>query len=158
MGKAGKRWDRSGVVLEDNGYDKYTVKVDGSGRVIDRNRKYLRSFTPENSHLLKGPSAQNQKSQESDYVQVGRPPVTVQSPGAEQPSPVIEQVLPAAPQMTEPPDGVESSQNLGPVPAAIPVQVPDATVMSEPVIELRRSTRVRRENSKYSKDLYDLSD
>ena len=158
MGKAGKRWDRSGVVLEDNGYDKYTVKVDGSGRVIDRNRKYLRSFTPENSHLLKGPSAQTQKSQVSDYDQVDRPPVTVQSPGAEQPSPVIEHVLPAAPQMTEPPDGVESSQNLGPAPATIPVHVPDATVMSEPVVQLRRSTRVRRENSKYSKDLYDLSD
>ena len=157
MGKAGKRWDRSGVVLEDNGYDKYTVKVDGSGRVIDRNRKYLRSFTPENSHLLKGPSAHTQKSQESDYVQVGRPPVTVQSPSAEQPSPVIEQVLPAVPHMTEPPDGVE---NLSPVPATIPVHVPDATVMSEPepVVQLRRSTRVRRENSKYSKDLYDLSD
>ena len=58
MGKASKRWDRSGVVLEDNGYDKYTIKVDGRGCVIDRNRKYLRSFTPENSQLLKGPSAQ----------------------------------------------------------------------------------------------------
>ena len=40
MGKASKLLDRSGIVLEDNGYDKYTIKVDGSGRVINRNRKY----------------------------------------------------------------------------------------------------------------------
>ena len=29
-GKLAKRWDKTGVVLEDHGFDKYSVKVDGS--------------------------------------------------------------------------------------------------------------------------------
>ena len=35
MGKASKMWDGSLVMLENKGFDKYTIKVDGSGRVID---------------------------------------------------------------------------------------------------------------------------
>ena len=38
-GKAAKRWDRTGTVLEDKGFDKYSVKIDGSGRVTDRNKR-----------------------------------------------------------------------------------------------------------------------
>ena len=40
------RWDRSGTVIETPGYDSYIVKVDGSGRITRRNRKFLRKFTP----------------------------------------------------------------------------------------------------------------
>ena len=127
MGKASKMWDRSGVVLENNGFDKYTIKGDGSGRVIDRNRKYLRSFIPENSQLL-------------DDAQVSGTPVTVQAP-REQPSPIDERILPVAPEATEPPDGGEMNEN--------PTPAPDATVTSDPVVGLRQSGRVRRGNSKY---------
>ena len=155
VGKAGKRWDRSGVVLEDNGYDKYTIKVDGSGRVIDRNRRYLRSFTPENSQLLRGPNTQNQSSQKSNYVQEDTTPLNIPTLSVRQPSPAVE---PAAPVMTGPPGGVEIGQNSDHVSTTVPENIPDTTVMSEPVVQLRRSTRVRHENSKYSKDLYDLSD
>ena len=45
-GKISKKWDKSGLVLEDLGYNKYRVKVDGSGRVTDRNRQFLKQFTP----------------------------------------------------------------------------------------------------------------
>ena len=45
-GKASKRWDRTGLVIDDLGHNKYRVKVDGSGRVTDRNRQFLRQFTP----------------------------------------------------------------------------------------------------------------
>ena len=155
VGKACKRWDRVGVVLEDNGYDKYTIKVDGSGRVIDRNRRYLRSFTPENSHLLRGPNTQNQSSQKSNYVQEDTTPLNIPTLSVRQPSPAVE---PAAPVMTGPPGGVEIGQNSDHVSTTVPENIPDTTVMSEPVVQLRRSTRVRHENSKYSKDLYDLSD
>jgi len=41
-----KRWDRSGTIVETNDFDSYTVKVDGSGRITRRNRKYLRKFEP----------------------------------------------------------------------------------------------------------------
>ena len=44
-GKNPRRWDRSGTVVEDNGYHSYTVKVGGPERLTRRNRKYLRHFT-----------------------------------------------------------------------------------------------------------------
>jgi len=41
-----RRWDRSVTGVESHGYNSYTVKVDGTGRVTRRNRKYLRRFLP----------------------------------------------------------------------------------------------------------------
>ena len=45
-GKIANRWDKSGLVLEHLGFNKYRVKVDGSGRITDRNRQFLKKFTP----------------------------------------------------------------------------------------------------------------
>ena len=39
------KWDRSGVVLENLGHDQYSVKVDSTGRITKRNRRYLRHYT-----------------------------------------------------------------------------------------------------------------
>ena len=36
------KWDHSGVVLENLGHDQYGVKVDCTGRITKRNRRYLR--------------------------------------------------------------------------------------------------------------------
>merc|ERR1712030_19871 len=44
--KMARRWDRSGVVLEAEEFDQYKVRVDGSGRITVRNRRYLRKVTP----------------------------------------------------------------------------------------------------------------
>ena len=38
------RWDRTGLVIEVKQMDQYAVRVDGSGRVVLRNRKFLRKF------------------------------------------------------------------------------------------------------------------
>ena len=38
------RWDRTGLVIEVKQFDQYAVKVDGSGRVTLRNRKFLRKY------------------------------------------------------------------------------------------------------------------
>ena len=55
-GNLAKRWDKTGVVLENMGFDKYAIKVDGSWRVTKRNRRYLRNFkTAVESQLLPGP-------------------------------------------------------------------------------------------------------
>jgi hypothetical protein len=40
------KWDKSGVVVECKRHDQYSVKVDGSGRLTRRNRRFLRSYTP----------------------------------------------------------------------------------------------------------------
>ena len=45
-GKMAKRWDRTGVIVENMGFDKYLVRVDGSGRTTQRNRRFLRQFKP----------------------------------------------------------------------------------------------------------------
>ena len=40
------KWDRSGIVVESLGNDQYKIKVDGSGRLTLRNRRFLRAYTP----------------------------------------------------------------------------------------------------------------
>ena len=60
-GKIAKKWEKTGLVLENLGYNKYRIKVDGSGRVTDRNRQYLHQFTPVTS-TLPGPRPENQRS------------------------------------------------------------------------------------------------
>ena len=45
-GKDPLRWDKSGIVVESLGNQQYTVKMDGSGRVSLRNRKFLRKIEP----------------------------------------------------------------------------------------------------------------
>jgi len=41
-----RKWDKTGVVVEVKQFDQYVIRVDGSGRVTLRNRKFLRRFTP----------------------------------------------------------------------------------------------------------------
>ena len=41
-----KKWDKYGTVVELGNYDQYWVKVDGSGRLTLRNRRFLRKFVP----------------------------------------------------------------------------------------------------------------
>ena len=40
------KWDKTGVVIEVRQFDQYVIRVDGSGRVTLRNRRFLRKFTP----------------------------------------------------------------------------------------------------------------
>ncbi|XP_071478837.1 uncharacterized protein [Diadema antillarum] len=40
------KWDRTGTVVEVRQYDQYVIRVDGSGRVTLRNRKFLRKYVP----------------------------------------------------------------------------------------------------------------
>ena len=46
MGQHPLKWDKTGVVIEVRQFDQYVVKVDGSGRVTLRNRKFLRKYVP----------------------------------------------------------------------------------------------------------------
>ena len=40
------KWDKTGRVIKVRQFDQYVVKVDGSGRVMLRNRKFLRKYSP----------------------------------------------------------------------------------------------------------------
>ena len=45
-GQFPRKWDKTGCVIEVRQFNQYVVKVDGSGRVTLRNRKFLRKYTP----------------------------------------------------------------------------------------------------------------
>ena len=45
-GQFPKKWDKTGRVVEVRQFNQYVVRVDGSGRVTLRNRKFLRKYTP----------------------------------------------------------------------------------------------------------------
>ena len=45
-GRHPMKWDKSGMVIEASPFDQYKVKMDGSGRVSVRNRRFLKQITP----------------------------------------------------------------------------------------------------------------
>lgn len=51
------KWDKTGIVIEVRQFDQYVVRVDGSGRVTLRNRRFLRKYTPfiERAQLTQSP-------------------------------------------------------------------------------------------------------
>ena len=54
-GTTPRRWNKSGIVLECLPHDSLLVKIDGSGNITKRNRKFLRKFTPFNLMTSPGP-------------------------------------------------------------------------------------------------------
>ena len=61
IGPSPKKWDRTGMVVDTRAHDQYLVKIDGSGRLTLRNRRFLRSFTRMGTeittHLSPAPTA-----------------------------------------------------------------------------------------------------
>lgn len=45
------KWDRSGIVVDVLPHSKYKVKLDGSGRLTDRNRRFLRYYKPASPNI-----------------------------------------------------------------------------------------------------------
>ena len=48
------RWDRSDIVVEDLGNQQFSIKMDGSGRVTLRNRRFLRKKNIAAKEVAKG--------------------------------------------------------------------------------------------------------
>ena len=40
------KWDKTGIVIEVRQFDQYNVRIDGSGWVTLRNRKFLQQYIP----------------------------------------------------------------------------------------------------------------
>ena len=57
------KWHRTGTVVEVADHDQYIVKVDGSGRLTKRNRKFLRSFKPASMTIESAPPTLRQETQ-----------------------------------------------------------------------------------------------
>ena len=150
-GKVAKRWDKSGLVIENLGFNKYRVKVDRSGRVTDRNRQFLKQFTPVTPGMPgPTPNTVNPTPQPQSQIPINPTPVqhserlqhfvdpTPSSPTP--PAPQLEEIpnSPASPTFVTPPSSPVQSQSIPEAsnPSSEPVALPETPMIP------RRSTRV----------------
>ena len=171
VGKAIKRWDRTGVVLENEGNDKYMIKVDGSGRIVHRNRRYLRKFKPmESSQPAHNPHFHDVTRYSPTQSQRVVPQVRVgdEVGGGEReiithPCETLSDLLPTPIVQTQPLQESQPTEAtlVPPSPPAVavnnPPKPPPVMEPGEAAAPVRRSGRVSKPNSKYSPGEYDLS-
>jgi hypothetical protein len=55
------KWDRSGIVVDVLPHGKYTIKLDGSGRLTNRNRRFLRLYKPALANFTEPPAYNNRQ-------------------------------------------------------------------------------------------------
>ena len=155
VGKSAKKWDRTGTIVEDKGYDKYSVRIDGSGRISDRNRRYLRFFKPDSPTMRRpklevpfNPTQVPVDDVRGDHHGQAQVPHIVdhadgrmdhQLQGVQEPD-IATPMAPA--------DG-----SLMPAPETNTPQAPAAPAAPSP----RRSTRTRMPNVRYTMEEFDLS-
>ena len=154
-GRHPTKWDKSGLIVETLPHDQYKVKMDGSGRVTLRNRRFLKPITPYIS---------NRSSPGS-----GRWPTETNSPSTSAPNWSVE--TPTTNQATdsqvEPEQDAQHNQEPGP-PHAVH-NVPEQEQQPDPIgptqdtradrgTPPRRSGRDRRQNTKFADyELYAVS-
>ena len=147
--KLQKKWDRLGLVLEHLGFNKYRVKIDGSGRDTDRNRQFLKQFTPVTPSMPgPTPNTANPNPQPTSKIPLNHDPVQERlqhfidpSPSPPvTPAPQLERThnSPASPTFVTPPSSPVQSQSIPePIsPSPEPVALPETPILP------RRSTRV----------------
>ena len=67
-----KKWDKTGLVVEVRQFDQYVIRVDGSGRVTLRNRKFLRKFMP----IVTGDTIRSTNPASNYELRPTHPPIT----------------------------------------------------------------------------------
>ena len=144
-GKASKRWDRTGLVLDDLGHNKYRVKVDGSGRVTDRNRQFLRQFTPV-TQAQPGPRPDHHQP----VVEPEQLDTNLQSPEPVDNNPEPSPVVPEIPAPSTPQPVVQSEPQPQTPESPAFVTPPTTPVTNIP----RRSTRMRKEPDRLKYDKF----
>eukprot|EP00745_Piridium_sociabile_P016043 TRINITY_DN23877_c0_g1_i13.p1 TRINITY_DN23877_c0_g1~~TRINITY_DN23877_c0_g1_i13.p1 ORF type:complete len:354 (+),score=48.69 TRINITY_DN23877_c0_g1_i13:239-1300(+) len=85
-GNTPKKWDRTGIVVEALPHDQYVVKVDGSGRLTTRNRRFLRTFQPASTEIECAPPS-NMITKQSPMVSPSMQPSTPTTPPDHAPEP-----------------------------------------------------------------------
>lgn len=113
VGPNPNRWDKTGIVVEVRQFDQYVVRIDGSGRVTLRNRKFLRQYEPV------VPPRQRPRNIEDDLLLLAPTPVSSQDrepadmpDSSTQPPPATE-VTPTQQQHLDPPPGEAISYDDG---------------------------------------------
>ena len=141
-----ERYQKGGLIIDDLGYNKYRVRVDGSGRVTDRNRQFLRQFTP-STPVQPGPRSVNQHYPEP--VVEPTPPVPIQTPPvAINPEPFVHPT-PQTPERPNPEPVVQSTPD---TPGSPSFATPPMTPTSD--TPPRRSTRMSKPPDRWGYDKF----
>ena len=133
VGNNPRRWERTGKVVEVKDHDQYNVRVDGTGRVTLRNRKFLRSFTP---ITRTPPTGTSQPIKTSPPLE----PATTEGAGREwcpsnpplHPQPIPAQPLPVQPIPVQLPPPMQQHEEPVSVQEACPPRSPPAPAASSP--------------------------
>ena len=146
------KWDKTGLIIEVRQFDQYVVRVDGSGRVTLRNRKFLRKFIPavprEPLSMLPGPLTtsfqlqpkhQSNTSQQTSDPKLTPPDIpTQQNPDPKLTPPDIPTQHKSDPKLSSPPARcTRSSVDTSPPPRQTPattVSVPSNTPAKRQII------------------------
>ena len=106
------KWDKTGIIIEVRQFDQYVVRVDGSGRITLRNRKFLRLYHPVITRAplatLPTPTTTVARSQHSAPVT----PKMASSTAGQNPTPETEQ--PYTPPLQEPPSNSPTDEIIVP--------------------------------------------
>ena len=136
------KWHRTGTIVDSAEHDQYVVKVDGSGRLTKRNRRFLRAFKPASLAIENTPLKDNWVANENrtnnpeilgDFepsstppkpfaeVMTSKPPVvsTGSIPEMENPPPSMPDYQASKPTTPRPPPDNEPSTNARNVPAML---------------------------------------
>lgn len=153
-GKIAKKWDRTGLIIDDLGYNKYRIRVDGSGRVTDRNRQFLRQFTP-STPTQPGPRPGGDYYHPEPVAEQPRPVPLEPQPAVSIPEPVVRSPEPVAQPPLQTPER--------PAPHPVVQQNPEspgsptfATPPTTPISNIppRRSTRVSKLPDRWGYDKF----
>ena len=137
-GIAPKKWDRTGLVTEVLDHDQYMVKVDGSGRVTRRNRRFLRAFKPATTASEVAPPRMSCPSH--DKLLVTPPPAPPLDVFTPQNMPDTAQPEFRCPTQTPPPSTERSGENTSrpPSPSASDSATVTPTMPGTPLNQTRR--------------------
>ena len=153
-----QKWDKSGLVIESLGFNKYRVRIDGSGRITDRNRQFLKKFTPV-TPTSPGPSPNCLHSSSRPS-----PRIDNEMPVDSDPTPRYQQVVPdqgEVPVPSSPPPAIPQSFPNSPgspsfvtPPSSPVVNIPERETIPLPETPTmpRRSTRVRQPPERFKYD------
>ena len=100
-----KKWHRTGTVVEVADHDQYVVKVDGSGRLTKRNRRFLRVFKPASMTIESAPTTVRRETQveveqkQQNVTITSEPPAAVPNTAEESYTPNIQEQEPPTPIM-----------------------------------------------------------
>lgn len=148
-----RKWDKTGVVVEVKQFDQYAIRVDGSGRVTLRNRKFLRRFTPYH--------------RPTPTINIATTPLPIPLPSSDSALPVIPQLTKTDNDdrqvISSEPEGLTTSESASPQPSvssnrpAVQMNTTATDIPTGTTTQPMRPRRQVRPPDRFNLEEYDLS-